>query len=88
MIAPLMMWITAAALGQAPPEPDWLKAVPADVDVAIRGNALETIRDDLTAMLRTMSPGLGGMAGPELSKPLARFQEEFGEAAAGRPGSP
>ena len=51
MFAHISLWILAATLAQAPPEADWLKAVPADVDVALRSRGLEATRDDLLAML-------------------------------------
>ena len=36
MLAHLSMWVLAAAISQAPADADWLKAIPADVDVAVR----------------------------------------------------
>ena len=80
MVTPLLIWVTAAVLGQGPTEAAWSKVGTADVDVAIRGRSLETIRDDLTTMLRAIDPSLGQTAGPALADQLTNF-----EASSARP---
>jgi hypothetical protein len=70
-----------AALGQAQPEMALLKAVPADVDVAIRIRGVEATRNDLLAMLKAMNPDWAKMAEDGLEKPLAEFQQRHGEPA-------
>ena len=50
------LWMAAAA-GQTPIEAEWLKAVPSDVPVVVRGRALDAVRDHLVAMIAAMSPG-------------------------------
>ena len=81
MLAQLSIWVLAATLGQAPTDTAWLKAVPADVDVAIRVRGLESTRDDLAAMLKALSPALAEQALPALDAQLAQFKERTGEGA-------
>ena len=60
MLVPLSMWILAASLAQSPTldaaDAGWLKAVPADIDVAIHCRGVDATRADLVAMLRILSP--------------------------------
>ena len=81
MLAQLSKWLVIAALGQAQPEMALLKAVPADVDVAIRVRGVEAIRNDLVAMVKAMNPDWAKLAEEGLEKPLAEFQQRHGEPA-------
>jgi hypothetical protein len=85
MLVSLSMWLMAAALGQAPADAAWLKAVPADVDVAIRIRGLESTRDDLSAMLKAMSPMLADQAIPALTAQLDQFKTKYGEGSVKSP---
>jgi hypothetical protein len=85
MLASLSLWALTVALGQSPAPvvagAEWLKAVPADVDVAVRVRGVEATRADLMAMLKAMSPGLAERAEASLTGPLGQFRETFGEDA-------
>ena len=87
MLVPLSMWVLAASLGQSPAatEAGWLKAVPADIDVAIRCRGVDATRADLIAMLKIMSPALAERAEQGLTGPLAQFRKKFGEPAGRTP---
>ena len=89
MLVPLSMWILAAALGQSPApvaaDAGWLKAVPADVEVAFRVRGVDAAQADLLAMLKIMSPALADRAEQGLAGPLAQFRQKFG---AGRDENP
>jgi len=89
MLVSLSMWILAVSLGQSPApvaaDAGWLKAVPADVDVAVRTRGVDATHADLMAMLRIMSPTLAERAEQGLTDPLAQFRQKFGEAAARTP---
>jgi hypothetical protein len=78
MLAQLSMWVLTATLAQAAPEPAWLKAVPADVDVAIQVRGLESARDDVVAMLKAMSPAFANTAEPALKTQLDQFAKNYG----------
>ena len=89
MLVSLSMWILAASLGQSP-APDaagagWLKALPANVDVAIRVRGVDATHADLMAMLKAVSPKLAARAEPTLTDHLVKFRQKFGEAAARTP---
>jgi hypothetical protein len=81
MLAQLSKWIVIAALSQAPPEAALLKAVPADVDVAIRIRGVEAARHDLVAMVKAMNPDWAAMVEQALEQPLAQFKERHGDPA-------
>ena len=85
MLAPLSMWILAMTLGQSPApvaaDAGWLKAVPADVDVAVRIRGVDATRADLMAMLKAMTPGLAERAEQGLAGHLDQFRQTFGEDA-------
>jgi len=89
MLVSLSMWVLAVALGQSPApvaaDAGWLKAVPADVDVAVRTRGVDATHADLMAMLRIMSPTLAERAEQGLTGDLAQFRQKFGEAAARTP---
>lgn len=86
MVARLTVWLVAAVLGQPAAEPPaWLKAVPADVDVAIRIRGLDATRQDLSALLKAMSPTLSATAEPQLTNLLNQAQAMHGEAAVKQP---
>jgi hypothetical protein len=88
MLAQLSVWVLAATLGQqAPGEAGaaWLKAVPGDVDVAVRGRGLEAAYGDLIAMLKAMSPRAAEAADPGLSQAIAQIRAMHGEVAVKTP---
>ena len=85
MLAHLSHWIMFAALAQAPAESALLKAVPADVDVAIRTRGVEATRDDLIAMVKAMDAQWGNMAEGMLAGPLAELREKHGAHASKTP---
>ena len=85
MFARLSHWILIATLSQTPPEADWLKVIPADVDVAIRTRGLEATRDDLMAMLRTMNADWEKMAADRLTPYLDKIRGNHGEHAVKSP---
>jgi hypothetical protein len=85
MLAHLTHWILFGVLAQAPSEAALLKAVPADVDVAIRTRGVESTRDDLVAMLKAMNPEWGNMAEGALSAQVAQLREKHGAHAAKSP---
>ncbi len=89
MLVPLSMWFLAAALGQSPApvaaDAGWLKAIPANVDVAVRVRGVDATHADLMAMLKIMSPALAERAEQHLTDHLAQFREKFGAAAAKTP---
>ncbi len=89
MLVPMSMWILAVSLGQSPAPvaagAGWLKAVPANVDVAVRIRGVDATHADLMAMLKVMSPTLAERAEQGLTSPLAQFRQKFGEAAARTP---
>ena len=80
------LWMTVA-VGQAQPEAAWLKAVPADVPVVVRGRALETVRDDLLAMIGAMSPASATPAKEGLAPGLQMVEGMFGKAMLKAPSS-
>src|SRR5262245_27963785 len=84
-IAMLSRWLVVAALSQAPAEVDWLKVIPADVDLAIRVRGLGAARDDLQAMVRAMSPTWGKMAEDGLAAPFAEISQKHGDLATKTP---
>jgi hypothetical protein len=58
-----------------------MKAVPADVDVAVRCRGLDASRDDLIAMLKAMSPGLTESVEAGLANPLDQVRQNHGDAS-------
>jgi hypothetical protein len=74
-------WFVLAALAQAPVEADWLKVIPADVDVAVRARGLDAARADLLAMLAAMSPSWNKMADDALTSHFAEIRQRHGEQA-------
>ncbi|HMF36467.1 MAG TPA: hypothetical protein VKF17_07490 [Isosphaeraceae bacterium] len=89
MLVPLSMWILATSFSQSPApvaaDGGWLKAVPANIDVAVRIRSVDATHADLMAMLSIMSPKLADRAEQGLTDPLAQFRQKFGEAAARTP---
>ncbi len=85
MLAHLSHWILFGVLAQAPSEAALLKAVPADVNVAIRTRGVESTKDDLVAMLKAMNPEWGNMAEGALSGQLAQLREHHGAHAVRSP---
>ncbi|MGC8641276.1 MAG: hypothetical protein ACP5XB_15535, partial [Isosphaeraceae bacterium] len=86
MLVPLSVWLLAASLAQSPApvaaDAGWLKAVPADIDVAIHCCGVDATRADLATMLKILSPALAEETEEALTEPLAQFRKKFGEAAA------
>lgn len=80
MAAQVSMWLLAAALGQAPAEaaPTWLGAVPAEADVVVRCRGIATAADDVTAMLKTMSPTVAEAAGPAIAQFVDGWKSQYG----------
>jgi hypothetical protein len=76
---------SAALLGQAPPESSWLKSVPAEADIVVHVRSLNAARDDLSAMIKAMSPSLAEQAVPALEQAVDRFTQEMGKRAAETP---
>src|SRR3954451_18484300 len=85
MLAQLSQWILIATLSQAPQEADWLKIIPADVDVAIHVRGLDAVRNDAVAMLKAMSPEWGKMAEDGSEAHLAQIREKHGDHALKNP---
>jgi hypothetical protein len=87
MLAQFSVWILAATLGQAPAETTaaWLKAVPGDVDVVVRGRGLDSTAHDLIDMIKAMSPRAAGAAVPALSQMLDHIRNMHGEDAVKTP---
>jgi hypothetical protein len=85
MFASLATFLLTAALGQAPPEAAWLKSVPAEADVVVHVRGIEAVRDDLSAMIRAMSPALGDQVGPALDQAVDQFTQQMGKPAAQTP---
>ena len=81
----LAMWLMVAALGQAPDATAWLDAVPAEADVVVRVRGMSSVRDDLVAMIKAISPALGEQAGPGLDQGIEHVRTAFGEQAAKEP---
>jgi hypothetical protein len=77
-MALLSTMLLAATLGQAPAG-GWLDAVPAEADVVLRVRGIEAVRNDLTAMLKAMSPRLGDQAGPALEAMVGQMKEHHGD---------
>lgn len=78
------LWL-AAALGQAPDQSAWLKAIPADVAVVARVKALETVRDDILKMLDAMSSNAVALARPQLEQGLAMMEAQSGKHSVQHP---
>jgi hypothetical protein len=87
MLSHLSMWVLAAALGHVPASTDaaWLKAIPADVDVAVHFRGLEAARNDLETMLKAMSPRLAEQVMPNVTTQLDQFKQRAGEPAVKTP---
>lgn len=85
MVSCFVSLYLAAAMGQAPAEAAWLKAVPADVAVVARVKALESARDDIGKMLQAMSGNAAAMAQPQMEQGLAMFTGLYGQEAAKNP---
>ena len=77
------------SLGQSPApvaaDAGWLKAVPADVDVAVRVRGVDAARADLMAMLKAMSPGWRNGPSKAWPVPWLSFASTFGESATKNP---
>ncbi|MEO6809470.1 MAG: hypothetical protein ABI353_10215 [Isosphaeraceae bacterium] len=80
----LTLWM-AAVLAQAgalaPAEAAWLKAVPAEAEVVVRGRTLKSIHGDLDQMLKAMSPNLSEMAKPVVDAGVDQLANQFGQDA-------
>jgi len=85
MLTSFSVCLLAAILGQAPTDAAWLKAIPDDVDVAIRSRGLDATRADVVAMLKAMSPTLAETAEPALTNQLAQLETQFGAIAVRSP---
>ncbi|WP_165226156.1 hypothetical protein [Aquisphaera insulae] len=91
MLSSLSLWMLAAALGQAPAPaeapapPAWLKAIPADVDAAVRIRGVDAAHADVSAMLKAFSPALAERAEPALSQGLGSLRHQFGDGAVTTP---
>ena len=77
--------LMAAAFGQAPDQSEWLKSVPAEVAVVARVKALDTVRDDLMAMLEAMSGNAAAMARPQIEQGMAMMEAQNGEHSTKHP---
>lgn len=80
----LTLWM-AAVLGQGgaltPADAAWLKAVPAEAEVVVRGRAPGSIHGDLDQMLKAMSPNLAEMAKPVVDAGVDQLANQFGQDA-------
>ena len=77
----LALIVGQAAAADLPPEAAWLKAIPAEADLAVRFRGLGIVKADLAKMLTAMSPTLAEPAGPILDGLVAQVSGRFGEAA-------
>lgn len=84
MISGLYALLVASSLGQSP-EAGWLKAIPGDVDVAVRCRGIESTEKDLMAMLQAMSPMLANQAQASLEQGMGQVRDRLGQAGAESP---
>jgi hypothetical protein len=77
----LSILFLAATLGQAPAENGWLNSVPAEADVVVRVRGLVAAKNDLVAMLLSMSPALGAQAAPTLEQAVVSAKAHTNEQA-------
>jgi hypothetical protein len=70
----------ALALGQAPSaEAAWMKALPADLDIAIHLRGLGTVKSDLASMIKGMSPTAEQSLVPQLDQGLQAIRKQISE---------
>ena len=82
MVSCFVPLVLATAMGQtAPAEASWLKSIPADVAVAARVKAPETVRDDLLTMIEKMSPNAAALVRPQIEQGLTIFSAQYGDPA-------
>lgn len=79
MISAFVSMTLAAVLGQAPAEAAWLKSIPADVDVAIHIRGLGPVKDDISGMLKAMSPTAEQIVSPILEQGLMQIRQQVTE---------
>jgi hypothetical protein len=79
MVSCFVTLAVAAALGQArlPEEAGWLKALPADAEVAIRIRGLDPARKDLLDMLNSMSPNAAATAEPAIAQMMQSVRQRL-----------
>ncbi len=82
MLVLVANFLLAAAVGQAAPDAGWLKSVPVDADVVVHVRNIEGVRDDITAMLRAMSPALAQQVAPVIEQAVDQFTSRFSKHAA------
>ena len=79
MLTSLSLWILAVSLGQspapAPADAGWLKAVPADVDVAVRVRGVDATRAGPDGDAQGHESRLAERAEQGLAGPLAQFRQ-------------
>lgn len=85
MFASLLGWMMAAGLAQASPGGDLLKALPADAEVVIHVRSVVGLRDDLLAMMKSMSPALSEQAAPLIEQGFAAMLERFDKSLSTAP---
>ena len=78
MLAELSQWILIATLSQAPQEADWLKVIPADVDVAIHVARPGRGSQRRRGHAQSDEPGMG-QDGREVRRPTWQIREKHGE---------
>jgi hypothetical protein len=85
MMSCVSILMLATTLGQVPTDPDWLNRVPPEADLVVRVRGLVAVKDDLTTMLRAMSPKLAATAEPMLEQGIAMAKTEAGLVVASEP---
>ncbi len=85
MLTQFSVCLLATILGQAPSDQAWLKVIPADIDVVVRGNSLEATRTDLVAMLKAMSPQRAVAAETSLANQISQLETQYGALAVRSP---
>lgn len=83
MLSFVLTLALAASVGQA--EEAWLGSVPAEAEIVLRVRALDTVRDDLLAMLRAMSPTLADQSEPALNGFIEQMTQAIHEEATSTP---
>ena len=81
MIGTLLLGCTLTLAGQAASEVTLLEAVPGDADVVVRVRSIAGAKNDLTAMIKAMSPTLAERVVPAIDGAVANFVKENGEQA-------
>lgn len=85
MFPALLTCALAAALGQAPAEGAYLKALPADAPVVMHLRSAMGMKDDVEAMLKALSPTVADQAAGPLAMMTDQLSQTFGEKGANTP---